>query len=211
VAKKQAAPRGDLKEKRERFEEAGKFPVGKLISVSVIVLGLAFGGFAAYQYFVVPQAVGGATVDSGVTYPAGRVPMVPFDGAQQTAEGLSFPVQTLKDSLIVGLSYERSQPMPAGYQAATGGNGLPLLSYISPKGNLVVATSFCEPCRGDTFHIDGNALVCDVCFTRWDLDTLEGLSGGCMAYPPEEVAAELIADTVFIPNADLEAWTPRAF
>ncbi len=210
MSKKQTARKGDLKAKRERFEEAGKFPVGKLIAVSVIVLGLAFGGFAAYQYFVAPQAVGGATVDSGVSYPAGQVPMVPLD-AQQTAEGLSFPVQGLKDNLIVGLTYERSQPMPAGYQAATGGSSLPLLSYISPKGNLVVATSFCEPCRGDSFHIDGNALVCDVCFTRWDLDTLEGLSGGCMAYPPEEVAAELVGDTVFIPKADLEAWVPRAF
>jgi len=210
VATKQAARKGDLREKRERFEEAGKFPVGKFVAVSIMVLGLTFAGFAAYQYFVVPPSVGGASVDSGVSYPAGQVAMVPLE-APQTAEGLSFPVQALKDSLIVGLTYERSQPMPAGYVTSSGGNALPLLSYISPKGNLVVATSFCEPCQGDSFHIEGDALVCDVCFTRWDLDTLEGISGGCMAYPPEEVPAELRGDTVFIPNADLEAWAPRVF
>ncbi|MHB8869036.1 MAG: Fe-S-containing protein [Thermoleophilia bacterium] len=207
------AVRGDLDSKRQRFEEAGKFPVAKVLTIGVVVAVLAFGGFAAYEYFVAPQPVGSVAVAGAAA--AGEAPvsakMVEIASAQQAADGLSFPVQDLKDNAIVALKYDRATPMPAEYQALTGGDVLPLLSYIAPSGNLVVATSFCEPCRGTSFHVEGDALVCDVCFTRWDLNTLEGISGGCLLYPPEVVAAELRGDTVFVPTADLEAWLPRAF
>ncbi|MHB1345773.1 MAG: Fe-S-containing protein [Thermoleophilia bacterium] len=204
--------RGDLDSKRQRFKEAGKFPVAKVLTIGVVVAVLAFGGFAAYEYFVAPQPVGSVAVagaDAGGAPASAK--MVEIASAQQASDGLSFPVQDLKDNAIVALKYDRSTPMPAEYQALTGGDALPLLSYIAPSGNLVVATSFCEPCRGTSFHIEGDALVCDVCFTRWDLNTLEGISGGCMLYPPEVVTAELRGDTVFVPAADLEAWLPRAF
>lgn len=208
-----AAP-GGLDSKRERFEEAGKFPLAKVLTIGVMVTVLAFGGFTAYQYFVAPQPVGSVAVagagDGGGAAPA-NAKMVKIASGEQTADGLSFPVQDLKDNGIVALTYDRSTPMPAEYQALTGGDVLPLLSYIAPSGNLVVATSFCEPCRGTSFHIEGDALVCDVCFTRWDLNTLEGISGGCMLYPPEVVTAELRGDTVFVPAADVEGWVPRAF
>lgn len=202
--------RGDLDSKRQRFEEAGKFPIAKVLTIGVVVAVVAFGGFAAYGQFLAPQPVGSVTVAGGASSPASSE-MVEIDTAQQTAEGISFPVQALKDNGVVALKYDRSTPMPAEYQALTGGDTLPLLSYISPSGNLVVATSFCEPCRGTSFHIEGDALVCDVCFTRWDLDTLEGISGGCLLYPPEVVTAGLNGETVFVPAEDLEGWVPRAF
>jgi len=206
------AVRGDLDSKRQRFTEAGKFPVAKVLTIGVVVAVLAFGGFAAYGHFVAPQPVGSVAVAGAAAAGApASAKMVEIASAQQTSDGLSFPVQDLKDNAIVALKYDRSTPMPAEYQALTGGDALPLLSYISPSGNLVVATSFCEPCRGTSFHMEGDALVCDVCFTRWDLNTLEGISGGCLLYPPEVVTAELRGDTVFVPAADLEAWLPRAF
>lgn len=209
-----SAARGDLDSKRQRFEEAGKFPVARVLTIGVVVAVLAFGGFTAYQYFVAPQPVGSVAV-AGAGDGAGAAPanakMAEITSAQQTPEGMSFPVQDLKDNAIIALKYDRSTPMPAEYQALTGGDTLPLLSYIAPSGNLVVATSFCEPCRGTSFHVEGEALVCDVCFTRWDLNTLEGISGGCMLYPPEVVTSELQGDTVFVPAADLEGWVPRAF
>ncbi|MHB0980875.1 MAG: Fe-S-containing protein [Thermoleophilia bacterium] len=210
LARTGTTTRRDLDSKRERFEEAGKFPVAKLLTIGVVVAVLAFGGFAAYQYFVAPQPVAGVAV-AGAGAAAANAKMVKLDSAQQAAEGLSFPLEDLKDNAIVALSYERTAPLPAEYQALTGGDALPLLSYVAPSGNLVVATSFCEPCRGTSFHIEGDALVCDVCFTRWDLNTLEGISGGCLLYPPEVVTSELRGDTVFVPQADLEAWLPRAF
>lgn len=210
TSRSSVATRGDLDSKRQRFEEAGKFPLAKVLTIGALVAIVAFGGFTAYQYLIAPQPVGSVAVDGAGAAPA-NAKMVELTSATQTADGLSFPVQDLKNNAIVKVSYDRTNPMPAEYQALTGGDDLPLLSYVAPSGNLVVATSFCEPCRGTSFHIEGDALVCDVCFTRWDLNTLKGLSGGCTDYPPEAVTAELRGDTVFVPAADVEGWAPRAF
>ncbi len=201
----------NLELKRQRFEEAGRFPVGKLVVIGIAVAVLAFGGFIGYQRWQVARQVGGVIVMADVRYPAYQVDMVTLDTATQTDEGMSIPLADLKQDYIVGAVYNRTNPMPEGYQMAAGGNILPILAYIAPSGKLVVATSFCEPCRSTLFHFEGNILVCDVCFTRWELSTLLGVGGGCFDYPPEELTAEIRGDTVFVPVADLEAWIPRAY
>jgi hypothetical protein len=89
------------------------------------------------------------------------------------------------------------------------GNGLPLIAYVAPSGKLVVATSLCEPCRSWDFHIEGGDLVCNACFTRWDLNTLKGVEGGCLDYPPAELTVAVEGDVIQIQQSDLEAWTPR--
>ncbi len=200
-----------LEVKRRRFEEAGRFPVRKVVIIGVIVLVAAVGSLVGYERWQGSRAVGGVIVAPNIEYPAYQVDMVSLEGAKQTTDGVSFSLAELKKDLIVGLVYQRTNPMPEGYQLAAGGNVLPVMSYISPSGRLVVATSFCEPCRSTLFHFEGNQLVCDVCFTRWDLNTLLGIGGGCFDYPPEELTAEVRGDTVFIPSADLEAWVPRAY
>ena len=65
------------------------------------------------------------------------------------------------------------------------GKMVPLTAFAQPDGKVMVAVSFCEPCKGETFHITGNQIVCNVCGTVWDLQTLKGISGGCQTYPPE--------------------------
>lgn len=197
--------------KRQRFEEAGRFPVRKLVIIGIVVAVVAFSGFVAYQRWQISRQVGGVVVMADVRYPAYQVDMVTLDTATQTVEGMSIPLADLKKDFLVGAVYNRTNPMPEGYQMAAGGNVLPVLAYIAPSGKLVVATSFCEPCRSTTFHFEGNILVCDVCFTRWELNTLLGIGGGCFDYPPEELTAEIRGDTLFVPAADLEAWVPRAY
>ncbi|MFZ3171208.1 MAG: Fe-S-containing protein [Carboxydocellales bacterium] len=88
-------------------------------------------------------------------------------------------------------------------------NSLPLLAYVSPQGNVVVATSLCEPCSGITFHVEGDQLVCNACGTRWTLDSLQGVSGGCLKYPPETVKYTVQGDNLIIKKADLQNWKPR--
>ena len=200
-----------LEIKRQRFEEAGRFPVRKVAIIGVLVAVAVVGAFVGYQRWQESRAVGGVIVAPNIKYPAFQVDMVTLDNATQTPEGISFPLADLKQDLIVGFVYQRTNPMPEGYQLAAGGNVLPVMAYISPSGRLVVATSFCEPCRSTLFHFEGNQLVCDVCFTRWDLNTLLGIGGGCFDYPPEERAAEVRGDMVFVPKADLESWVPRAY
>ncbi len=86
---------------------------------------------------------------------------------------------------------------------------LPLLAYVTPKGNVVVATSLCEPCSGINFHIEGNELVCNACDTRWSLENLQGISGGCPQYPPDKVKYTVEGDKLIIKKSDLENWKPR--
>lgn len=200
-----------LEVKRRRFEDAGRFPVRKVVIIGLIAAVAVVGAFVGYQRWQASRAVGGVIVAPDIKYPAYQVDMVTLDGVKQTSEGVSFSLADLKEDFIVGLVYQRTNPMPEGYQLAAGGNVLPVMSYLSPGGRLVVATSFCEPCRSTLFHFEGNQLVCDVCFTRWDLNTLLGIGGGCFDYPPEELAAEVRDDTVFVPSADLETWVPRAY
>jgi hypothetical protein len=209
--KSQSRPQTRLENKRERFEEAGRFPARKVAILSIVATVLIVGGFIAYQSWTSSQQVGGDAVASDVQYPSGKVDAAALDTASQTGEGISFSLAELKQGYIGSMSYQRSTPMPAAFQEITGGNSLPLLAYVSPQGRLVVATSFCEPCRSDKFHIEGNTLVCNTCFTRWDLDTLAGVGGGCMDYPPEEVTAQVQGDTVTVASAALESWVPRAF
>jgi len=89
------------------------------------------------------------------------------------------------------------------------GKRIPLTAFIQPDGKVMVAVSFCEPCNGETFHIIDNKLVCNSCGTTWDLQTLNGLSGGCQAYPPEALTYSLNGDNLEIPQTVLDAWVPR--
>jgi len=94
-----------------------------------------------------------------------------------------------------------------GYKA--NGKRIPLTAFIQPDGNVMVAVSFCEPCKGETFHITGNQIVCNVCGTVWDLQTLKGISGGCQTYPPEALRYSLDGDNLEIPQSVLDEWLPR--
>ena len=89
------------------------------------------------------------------------------------------------------------------------GKRIPLTAFIQPDGKVMVAVSFCEPCKGETFHIIGNQIVCNVCGTVWDLQTLKGISGGCQSYPPEALTYSLNGDNLEIPQSILDAWAPR--
>jgi hypothetical protein len=89
------------------------------------------------------------------------------------------------------------------------GKRVPLTAFIQPDGKVMMAVSFCEPCKGETFHITGNQIVCNVCGTVWDLQTLKGISGGCLTYPPEALTYSLNGDNLEVPQSVLDAWVPR--
>ena len=89
------------------------------------------------------------------------------------------------------------------------GKRVPLTAFIQPDGKVMVAVSYCEPCKGEFFHITGNTLVCNVCGTVWNLQTLKGISGGCLTYPPQELTYSLNGDNLEVPQAVLDAWVPR--
>ncbi|TDA68804.1 MAG: DUF2318 domain-containing protein [Clostridia bacterium] len=111
---------------------------------------------------------------------------------------ISFSLEEVKKNSIVYTDIPGAGPVDA------------LVAYISPAGRLVVGVAMCEPCRSQRFHIDDNILVCDTCGTRWYLNDLQGISGGCPQYPPEELPYEVEDGGVKVQTSLLKDWSPRA-
>jgi uncharacterized membrane protein len=84
------------------------------------------------------------------------------------------------------------------------------MAYITPSGKLVSAVSMCEPCRSTKFHIEGEEMVCNACGTRWTMEGLQGISGGCVAYPPDVLAHTIEGGKVKIQDTIILDWKPRA-
>ncbi len=196
--------------KRENFEKSGRFPLKKATIISLVVIVVAVGGFFGYRLATSTPEVGGAVVEQGGSdYSGGPIAMTVLPQATVDGGNLSLSIADVKAKKLVGVLYSRNTPMPEGYQDIAG-NGLPLLAYVAPNGRIVVASSLCEPCHSYEFHIEGNDLVCNACFTHWDLNTLEGKEGGCLSYPPMQLTTTVQGDTVSVPTTALESWVPRA-
>jgi uncharacterized protein len=195
--------------KRERFEQGGRFPLRKVL-VGVAIAAVVIAGVVTATVLATrtPAAGGEVVATEGGDYSGVSVQMVRLADPVLTENTIQLSLADIKQSKIGGVIYERSTPMPAGYDDI-GTNGLPVLAYVSPSGRLVVASSLCEPCHSYDFHIEGNDLVCNACYTHWDLNTLEGISGGCLTYPPSELKATVTGDTVEIQRSELEGWLPR--
>jgi len=88
---------------------------------------------------------------------------------------------------------------------------LPLMTYISPAGRVVLTTSICEPCTGTKFSIEGKELVCKACGTRWRLNDLMGLMGGCVKFAPEEIKYTVESNRLIINESLLKNWQPRVY
>jgi hypothetical protein len=208
----------DLAAKRERFEESGRFPLRKVVVAVSVVVVLSLLGMAGWSKVqaskqvssgvqVAPQASASSASNASNPASGGTVSMAPVALTVSGADA-SFAVADVQKATLAGMKYTRKTPLAGDWQNITGGT-IPLISYVAPSGNLVVATSFCEPCKSTSFHIEGNTLVCDTCFTKWDLNTLQGVSGGCTAYPPQAIKAQQQGGNIVVATADLESWTPR--
>jgi uncharacterized membrane protein len=110
---------------------------------------------------------------------------------------ISIPLDVVMEKKIVRFEYE--------------GQGLkiPLLSYITLAGRVITAVSMCEPCRSTRFHIKDKTLVCNACNTEWNLDSLKGIRGGCIDYPPEVIPSTVEKGRVLIDEKVVLNWKPR--
>jgi hypothetical protein len=74
---------------------------------------------------------------------------------------------------------------------------LPLVIISTPQGKTIGGVRVCEPCSSFSFQIvDSKYLQCDACGTRWEIETLQGISGGCMNYPPPRLTTGIINGVV---------------
>jgi len=79
------------------------------------------------------------------------------------------------------------------------GEYLPLLALLTPSGKVLVGIRVCEPCGSFSFHVsESKYIVCDACGTMWDIETLAGVSGGCVNYPPPRLPVSVNGGSVWI-------------
>lgn len=84
------------------------------------------------------------------------------------------------------------------------GEYLPLVIILTLSRKITSGIRVCEPCGSFSFHIiQEKYLDCDVCHTRWDVESLKGISGACTDYPPPELPSSLIGDSIEIDLSSL--------
>ncbi|MBC2723615.1 DUF2318 domain-containing protein [Desulfosporosinus sp.] len=192
--------KNDHIEKNQKFTQPHKnntllYSIVGLLTV-VIMIG---------TYFMVagsnsPNASVTAAADIGETIsysPTDKLEQTNVENKVENGKAIVTTLSTVKEKKFIWTEYKAN------------GKRIPLTAFAQPDGKVMVAVSFCEPCRGETFHIIGNQIVCNACGTTWDLQTLKGLSGGCQAYPPEALTYTLNGDNLEIPQSVLDAWEPR--
>lgn len=73
------------------------------------------------------------------------------------------------------------------------GKTTPLMAYFAPSGAAKVAVRICDGnCNDLSFRIEGNQMVCDACGTKWDLETVRGISGSCQGTPPKLLPSRIV-------------------
>lgn len=188
-------------EKKNKFTQTNKSNTSIYTIVGVVLVIMAIGVF---MFSKSPSGTDAKAVNVGTTeYQKAEFAKV---AASESGGDVVINLNEIKTKKtttfeVPGISFTLNN--------GTAFNSLPLLAYVSPKGNVVVATSLCEPCSGITFHVEGDQLVCNSCGTRWTLDGLQGVSGGCLTYPPETVKYTVQGDNLIIKKADLQNWKPR--
>lgn len=191
-------------DKRARFTGEGTKGGGAKYYFAIGIVGILIFAAAAY-YFTKPKSDTGLYNAGTVSY-AGKTLQMTKIPADIAGGKVSIDLKTVKDKQMITFDFPgKSFTLDNG----TKFDLLPILAYVSPQGNVVVATSLCEPCSGTSFRIEGDQLVCNACDTRWTLDGLQGISGGCMTYPPETLKYNIEGDKLVIDEALLKNWQPR--
>ncbi len=188
--KKTQFTKGKKGKRRNDQSNFMKYGVPSMIVIVVLATGLFYFLQKGGQDNV------GQKIDASASYDNQNVEMTQISSEVKDGQ-ITIPVSEVKANKLVSFEYK-------------GAETIPLLAYISPSGKLVAAVSMCEPCNSIKFHIQDNNLVCNACGTIWNLDTLQGISGGCLDYPPDilentQVGEELIV----IDESEVSNWKPR--
>jgi len=76
------------------------------------------------------------------------------------------------------------------------------MAYIL-NGEIQVRASSCPPCRGISYSLDRDILVCDTCATTFIAETGDGIEGACVYFPKAPVPYEVINGSIVTKKADL--------
>ena len=199
-----------LKDKKEKVVK-GKAKISPTsLAIIIIILTMIGGGFFISQgrpKVPPPKKVARVSVSKPLNYNKQRYDMTSIE-VKETKDNIVVPLSLVKKYRMVSFSANNLgvEVEKRNFNRTT----LPLLAYITPAGNLVTAVSYCEPCRSVFFHTATDlSLVCNVCGTRWNLESMVALSGACMPYPPQELKVKVVGGKVYIPKSEIKSWRPR--
>jgi len=170
------------------------------VMASMVVVAIALGGIA---YWLIQRNSGEVSkvssqpkVAEKVDYTGQTIPMADISVKVEGGK-ISIPLDVVIQKRMVRFEYE--------------GNGvkIPIVSYVTPAGKIVTAVSMCEPCRSTRFHIKDKSLFCNACNTEWNLETLKGIQGGCLNYPPDVIPSTLVQNQIQIEEKIVAQWKPR--
>ncbi len=185
------------KKKKVLGEKKGRSP-WLLVSLALIVVFLGGTAFWIIQDKSVanPKVSSQPKVSEEINYSGQTIRMTDITAKVENGR-ISIPLETVMGKRMVYFEYV--------------GNGVktPLLTYITQTGKVVTAVSMCEPCRSTRFHIKGNTLVCNACGTEWTLETLKGIQGGCLGYPPDPIPSTVEKGQILIDEKIIAQWKPR--
>lgn len=204
-----------LEEKKAKvMQKRAKVSMTSVLIIAVVVI-MAAGGFwlsrsgtPETEQVKSPKQIDRVTVSGPVDYTQGRVDMTNIDYTTK-GDNVVISLDEVKKNKFVRFEF-RSPKINVKQRNFAGEPLLPVMAMVAPSGKLLVAVSYCEPCRATTFHTEkDSSLTCNICGTKWDLETLIAWSGACQAFPPDEVKVAVKDGKVLIPKGYLESWEPR--
>ncbi len=170
------------------------------LPVSLAVIVIALGGFGYWltreKAEADPRVSSQPKVSGKFDYSGQTVQMADIQSKVESGK-ISIPLDMVLQKKMVRFEYDRN------------GTKIPLLSYVTQSGKVVTAISMCEPCRSTRFHIESKSLVCNACYTEWDLENLKGIKGGCLNYPPDIIQTKIENNQIIIDEKTVSQWKPR--
>jgi uncharacterized membrane protein len=188
-----------FQDKKEKVlgEKKGK-PYWVPVSLAIVAIALAGIGYWVIQGNTAanPKVSSQPKVSGKVDYAGQTVRMSDIQAKVEKGK-ISIPLSEVMEKKMVRFEYQAN------------GVSVPLLSYITQSGRVVTAVSMCEPCKSTRFHIKDKTLVCNACYTEWDLENLKGIKGGCLNYPPDVIPSTIEKGSVQIDEKVVTEWKPR--
>jgi hypothetical protein len=188
-----------FQDKKEKvLGERKRKPYWVPISLAVVAVVLAGVGYWLIKgdSAADPRVSSQPKVSGKVDYAGQKIAMADIQAKVEKGK-ISIPLDVVKEKKMVRFEYENN------------GNKIPLLAYLTQTGRVVTAVSMCEPCRSTRFHINDKKIVCNACGTEWNLETLKGIQGGCLNYPPDVISSTIEKDRILIDEKNITQWKPR--
>lgn len=185
--------------KREQFTQPKRSNLPVICGAIAVLLALGFifirfGGTreAGEKYF-------GEPVAAPRSYVGRFVSMTKVEPLVENGR-ISISFTEVDQNNIVYFEVENNQGLP-----------VPLMAYITPTGRLFAGSSMCEPCRGRTFSLAGETMVCDTCRTTYTIESHRFISGAaaCGSYPPVNLYPVIENGRIYIEEQLVLNWRPR--